>query len=78
MVDAKCCKSKQWSIHEITHVGSIPTLTANKKPMIKKVKIAEVISNPNNPRLIKDDKFKKLSKVNTGISRYAKRPTYCS
>ena len=30
--------------------------------MIKKVKIAEVISNPNNPRLIKDDKFKKLVK----------------
>ena len=32
------------------------------KPMIKKVKITEVISNPNNPRLIKDDKFKKLVK----------------
>jgi len=30
------------------------------KPMIKKVKITEVITNPNNPRLIKDDKFKKL------------------
>jgi DNA modification methylase len=30
--------------------------------MIKKVKISEVISNPNNPRLIKDDKFKKLVK----------------
>ena len=30
--------------------------------MIKKVKIAEVISNPNNPRLIKDDKFRKLVK----------------
>ena len=30
--------------------------------MIKKVKIAEVKSNPNNPRLIKDDKFKKLVK----------------
>jgi hypothetical protein len=30
--------------------------------MIKKVKVAEVISNPNNPRLIKDDKFKKLVK----------------
>ena len=30
--------------------------------MIKKVKIAEVIANPNNPRLIKDDKFKKLVK----------------
>ncbi len=25
-----------------------------------KVKISEVKSNPNNPRLIKDDKFKKL------------------
>jgi hypothetical protein len=30
--------------------------------MIKKVKITEVISNPNNPRLIKDEKFKKLVK----------------
>jgi hypothetical protein len=30
--------------------------------MIKKVKISEVIANPNNPRLIKDDKFKKLVK----------------
>ena len=30
--------------------------------MIKKVKITEVISNSNNPRLIKDDKFKKLVK----------------
>ena len=30
--------------------------------MIKKVKIAEVKHNPNNPRLIKDDKFKKLVK----------------
>ena len=30
--------------------------------MIKKVNITEVISNPNNPRLIKDDKFKKLVK----------------
>jgi hypothetical protein len=30
--------------------------------MIKKVKITEVISNPNNPRLIKDDKFRKLVK----------------
>jgi len=30
--------------------------------MIKKVKVTEVISNPNNPRLIKDDKFKKLVK----------------
>ena len=30
--------------------------------MIKKVKIAEVKPNPNNPRLIKDDKFKKLVK----------------
>ena len=32
------------------------------KPMIKKIKITEVITNPNNPRLIKDDKFKKLVK----------------
>jgi len=30
--------------------------------MIKKVNITEVIANPNNPRLIKDDKFKKLVK----------------
>ena len=30
--------------------------------MIKKVKVTEVISNPNNPRLIKDDKFRKLVK----------------
>jgi site-specific DNA-methyltransferase (adenine-specific) len=30
--------------------------------MIKKVKISEVIANPNNPRLIKDDKFRKLVK----------------
>jgi hypothetical protein len=30
--------------------------------MIKKVKVTEIISNPNNPRLIKDDKFKKLVK----------------
>ena len=30
--------------------------------MIKKIKISEVKLNPNNPRLIKDDKFKKLVK----------------
>ena len=30
--------------------------------MIKKVKISELKPNPNNPRLIKDDKFKKLVK----------------
>jgi ParB-like chromosome segregation protein Spo0J len=30
--------------------------------MIKKVKISEIKPNPNNPRLIKDDKFKKLVK----------------
>ena len=30
--------------------------------MIKKVKVTEVISNPNNPRLIKDEKFRKLVK----------------
>ena len=28
--------------------------------MIEKIKISEVKPNPNNPRLIKDDKFKKL------------------
>lgn len=27
---------------------------------INKIKISEVKSNPNNPRIIKDDKFKKL------------------
>jgi hypothetical protein len=30
--------------------------------MIEKVKIGEVKANPNNPRLIKDDKFRKLVK----------------
>jgi ParB-like chromosome segregation protein Spo0J len=30
--------------------------------MIEKVKIGEVKTNPNNPRLIKDDKFRKLVK----------------
>lgn len=30
--------------------------------MIEKVKITEVIANPNNPRVIRDDKFKKLVK----------------
>ena len=30
--------------------------------MIKKIKISEIKLNPNNPRLIKDDKFKKLVK----------------
>lgn len=30
--------------------------------MIKKVKISEIKLNPNNPRLIKDEKFKKLVK----------------
>ena len=30
--------------------------------MIQKIKISEVKLNPNNPRLIKDDKFKKLVK----------------
>jgi len=30
--------------------------------MIKKVKISEVIPNPNNPRVIRDDKFRKLIK----------------
>jgi len=30
--------------------------------MIKKVKISEVIANPNNPRVIRDDKFRKLIK----------------
>ena len=29
---------------------------------VTKVKIAEIKSNPNNPRLVKDDKFKKLVK----------------
>lgn len=30
--------------------------------MIKKIKISEIKPNPNNPRLIKDDKFRKLVK----------------
>ena len=30
--------------------------------MLKKVKVSELKSNPNNPRLIKDDKFRKLVK----------------
>lgn len=30
--------------------------------MIKEVNINEVLTNPNNPRTIKDDKFKKLVK----------------
>lgn len=30
--------------------------------MVKKVNINEIKSNPNNPRIIKDDKFKKLVK----------------
>jgi hypothetical protein len=30
--------------------------------MVKKVKISEIKPNPNNPRLIKDDKFRKLVK----------------
>lgn len=30
--------------------------------MIEKVKITEVVANPNNPRVIRDDKFKKLVK----------------
>ena len=30
--------------------------------MIKKIKISEIKLNPNNPRLIKDDKFEKLVK----------------
>jgi ParB-like chromosome segregation protein Spo0J len=30
--------------------------------MIKQVKISEIKSNPNNPRIIKDDKFRKLVK----------------
>lgn len=34
----------------------------NKKMQVSKVKISEVKTNPKNPRLIKDDKFKKLVK----------------
>ena len=30
--------------------------------MVKHLKIAEVKENPNNPRILKDDKFKKLVK----------------
>jgi ParB-like chromosome segregation protein Spo0J len=35
--------------------------------MIEKVKIGEVKTNPNNPRLIKDDKFRKLVKSINGF-----------
>jgi hypothetical protein len=35
--------------------------------MIQKVKIKEIKPNPNNPRLIKDDKFKKLVKSIQGF-----------
>ena len=31
-----------------------------EKPEIKSVAISEIKPNPNNPRIIKDDKFKKL------------------
>tara|TARA_R110000764_G_scaffold151310_1_gene238789 strand:+ start:155 stop:748 length:594 start_codon:yes stop_codon:yes gene_type:complete len=43
--------------------------------MKKKVKISEVKNNPNNPRLIKDDKFKKLvASINSFPDMLEKRP----
>jgi len=43
--------------------------------MKKKVKISEVKNNPNNPRLIKDDKFKKLvASINSFPEMLEKRP----
>ena len=46
-----------------------------KQTMKQKVKISEVKNNPNNPRLIKDDKFKKLvSSINSFPEMLEKRP----
>ncbi len=46
-----------------------------KQTMKKKVKISEVKNNPNNPRLIKDDKFKKLvASINSFPEMLEKRP----
>lgn len=43
--------------------------------MKQKVKISEVKNNPNNPRLIKDDKFKKLvASINSFPEMLEKRP----
>tara|TARA_R110000851_G_scaffold201830_1_gene353545 strand:+ start:102 stop:677 length:576 start_codon:yes stop_codon:yes gene_type:complete len=43
--------------------------------MKKKVKISDVKNNPNNPRLIKDDKFKKLvASINSFPEMLEKRP----
>ena len=43
--------------------------------MKKKVKISEVKNNPNNPRLIKDEKFKKLvASINSFPDMLEKRP----
>jgi hypothetical protein len=43
--------------------------------MKKKIKISEVKNNPNNPRLIKDDKFKKLvASINSFPEMLEKRP----
>ena len=45
------------------------------KTMKKKVKISEVKNNHNNPRLIKDDKFKKLvASINSFPEMLEKRP----
>ena len=46
-----------------------------KQTMKQKVKISEVKNNPNNPRLIKDDKFKKLvESINSFPEMLEKRP----
>ena len=41
----------------------------NNSIKIEKVKISEVKSNPSNPRIIKDHKFKKLVKKYSGVPR---------
>ena len=43
----------------------------DKKIEIKVVKISEIKSNPNNPRIIKDDKFKKLVESIKGFPEMA-------
>ena len=35
-------------------------IESSEVPCIEKMKVSEIKNNPNNPRLIKDDKFKKL------------------
>lgn len=46
--------------------------------MSEKIKLTSVKSNPNNPRLIKDDKFKKLvESIRTFPEMLEKRPIVC-